>query len=71
MVLPGGFPRQFDLKIYSLAVPNTMSENIALAMLTDMNDGTVFRVELTHRVVSCYTAVLAEGCYDLVLEYIF
>lgn len=71
MVLPGVFPRQLDLDVYRLAVSNAMPENIGFAMLTDMYDGTVFRVELPNRVVSCYTAVSAEGGDNFVLQFSF
>jgi hypothetical protein len=40
-------------------------------MLTDIHDGSVFRVELADGVVSRHAAVLAEGDYDLVLEFSF
>ena len=71
LVLPGVFPRQLDLDVYRLAVSDTVSENVAFAMLTDMNDGTVFRVELTDRVVSCYTAISAQGGDNFVLQFSF
>ena len=59
LVLPRGFTWQFDLKIYRLAVRNTVSENIAFSVLTDIHDSAVLRIELANRVISCYAAVLA------------
>lgn len=48
-----------------------MPRYVGLAVLADVNDGTVFRVELTYRVVSRYAAVLAEGNDDFILKYGF
>lgn len=71
MILPGFFTRQFDLDIDSLAIRNTVSENVGLAMLTDVNDGTVLSVELPDCVVSRHTAVQTKSCYDFVLKFSF
>lgn len=48
-----------------------MPRYVGLAVLAYVNDGTVFCVELTYRVVSCYAAVLAEGNDDFILKYGF
>jgi hypothetical protein len=40
-------------------------------MLTDIHDGTVFRIKLPDCVVSRHTAVLTECGNDLVLEFSF
>ena len=40
-------------------------------MLADVYEGTVFRIELTYRVVHGIAAVLTEGCNYLVLKYGF
>jgi len=71
LVLPGLLAGKFNFDIYRLAVSNTVSKNIGFAMLTDIHDGSVFCVELTHRVVSCHATVLAQGCDYLVLEFSF
>ena len=65
------FPRQFDLDIYRLAIRNTMPENIAFAVLTDIYDGSVLCVELADSVVSCHAAVHTEGGDDLILKFSF
>ena len=44
-----------------------MPENIGFAMLTDVHDATVLRIELPHGVVSRHAAVLAKSGDDLVL----
>ena len=44
-----------------------MPENIGFAMLTDIHDATVLRIELPNGVVSRHAAVLAEGYDDLIL----
>ena len=69
LVLPWVFPWQFHLDVYRLAVRNTMPENIALAMLTDIYDGSVLRVELTDCVVSCYAAVHTQSGDNAVLKF--
>ena len=44
-----------------------MPENIRFAMLTDIHDATVLRIELPNGVVSRHTTVLTESSDDLVL----
>lgn len=44
-----------------------MTPNISLAVMTDVHDTAVLRVELSDRVISCYAAVLTEGYDNLVL----
>ena len=65
------FSRQFDLDIYRLAIRNTMPENIGFAMLTDIYDGSVLRVELADSMVSRHAAVHTEGGDDLILQFSF
>lgn len=48
-----------------------MPENVAFAVLADVHDSTVFRVELAYSVVSRHAAVLTQGGDDLVLEFSF
>jgi hypothetical protein len=59
--------RQLDLDIDGSSIRNTVSENVGLAVVTDIDDAAVFREELTYRVVPCYAAVLTEGYDNLVL----
>ena len=68
LVLPRVFPGQFNLYVQCFAVRNTVSENIAFAVLADIYDCTVFRIELAYRVVSGHASVLTQGGYDFVLE---
>jgi hypothetical protein len=51
------FARQLDLDIQGPSVRNTVAENISLAVVADVHHATVFREELTDRVVTCYAAV--------------
>ena len=44
-----------------------MTPDISLAMMTDIHESTVFRVELPDCVVPGYAAVLTEGYDNLVL----
>ena len=44
-----------------------MTPNVSLTMLTDVYEGTVFRIELTDRVVDCVAAVLTQSSDNLVL----
>ena len=67
LVLPRGFPWQFDLYVDCFAVRYTVSENITLAMLTDIHDASVLRKKLADRMVSGHAAVLTQGCDDFVL----
>ncbi|MBO5706463.1 MAG: hypothetical protein J6S05_05640 [Bacteroidaceae bacterium] len=69
LVLPRFFAGQFHLDVNGFAIRDSVAENIRFTMLTDIYDGSVFRVELTNRVVSCHTAVLAQGGDDLILEF--
>jgi hypothetical protein len=61
------FARKFDFEVYGSTIRNTVAENVSLAMMTDVHDAAVFRVELTYRVVTSHAAVLTEGYDDLVL----
>jgi hypothetical protein len=61
------FARKFDFEVYSSTIPDAVAENISLAMMTDIHDTAVFRVELAYRVVTSHAAVLTEGYDNLVL----
>lgn len=63
--------RKFDLDVQGLAVRNAVPPNIGLAVVADVYEGAVFRVELADRVVPGDAAVLTEGCDYLVLKYGF
>jgi hypothetical protein len=61
------FARKFNLDVDSTTVRNTVAPYIGFAMLTDVYEGTVFRIELTDRVVPSDATVLTEGYDNLVL----
>lgn len=50
LILPWFLTRQLDLDVYGLAVL-PMSVYIRLAVMPDVNERTILRVELTYRVV--------------------
>ena len=59
--------RKFHFDVDSPSIRNTVTPDISLAMVTDVDDTAVFREELTYRVVSCDAAVLTEGYDNLIL----
>lgn len=67
LVIPGVFPRKFDLDVQRPTVRTAMTMNVGLAMLTHTNDTAVLGIELTYRVVTSDAAVLTEGYDYLVL----
>jgi hypothetical protein len=71
LVLPRGFPRQFDLDVYGFAIRNAVPKNIGFAMLTDIHDATVLCIELSDRVVSRHAAVHAQGGDNFILKRCF
>ena len=62
---------KFYFDVDSPSVPDAVTPNIGLAMVTDIDDTAVFRKELTYGVVPRNAAVLTEGYDNLVLEYGF
>lgn len=61
------FARKFDLDVDSSSIRDTMTHDVGFAMMTDVHDAAVLRVELPDRVVTSNTAVLTESHDDLVL----
>lgn len=59
---------ELDLDIQGPTVADTVPHDIALAVVPDVHDGAVLCIELAHRVVSGYAAVLTQSCDDLILE---
>jgi hypothetical protein len=59
--------RKFNLDVYGTTVRNPVAPDIGLAVLTDVYEGTVFRIKLTDRVVDCVAAVLTQSSDNLVL----
>ena len=59
--------RKFYFDVDGSSVADTMTHNVGLAMVTDVDDTAVFRNELTYRVVPSDAAVLTEGYDYLVL----
>lgn len=62
------FAGKFDLDIQGSTVPDTMTHDVGLAMMPDVDHTAVFRKELTDRVVPGDAAVLTQSDNDLVLE---
>jgi hypothetical protein len=62
------FARKFDFEVYSSTIPDTVAENVSLAMMTNVHDTAVFRVELTYRMVTSHAAVFTQSYDDLVLQ---
>ena len=62
------FAGKFDLDVYGPTVSDTMTHDVGLAMMPYVHDGAVLGVELAHRVISSYAAVVTEGYDDTVLK---
>lgn len=61
------FARELNFDIYGSTIRNTVTENVGLAVVPDIDDGTVLGEELPHRMISSYAAVPTQSCDDLVL----
>lgn len=60
-------PREFHFYVDGSAIRNTVTPDVSLTVVADVDDATVFREELAYRVVSRYAAVLTESHDNLVL----
>ena len=58
---------KFYFDVYGSSIPNTVSPDIGLAVVTDIDDTAVFREELTYCVVTSDAAVFTESYDNLVL----
>jgi hypothetical protein len=61
------FSRKFNFDIYGSTIRDSVTHNVAFAVLAHTNDTPVLGVELTYRAVSRNAAVFTERCDNLVL----
>lgn len=62
------FSGELHLDIQGATVTDTMTHDVGLAVMPDVDHTAVFRKKLTNGVVTGYAAVLTEGYNDMVLE---
>lgn len=61
------FARKFHFDVDSSSIRDTVAHDVGFAMMTDVHDAAVLRIELPDRVVTSDTSVLTESHDDLVL----
>ena len=67
LILPRMLPREFDFEVDGPSIRNTMPCNIGFAVVSDIHDGAVFRVELPYRMIPSDTAVSTQSSDYFVL----
>jgi hypothetical protein len=61
------FSRQFYFDVECSTVADPVPPDISLAVVPDVYDGAVLGVELPHRMISGYAAMLTQSCDNLIL----